>query len=91
MVELRIDILMEVDYNSIAICKCMVKLEGRRNMSKKIHFLAVLLLTAVLFSACGSKTFRCAICMREVKQVPHEVTILGQEVEICDSCYSYLK
>lgn len=60
-------------------------------MGKMVNFLAILLLIAVLLSACGNKTFRCAVCMREVTQVPHEVTVLGQEVEICDSCYSYLK
>lgn len=60
-------------------------------MSKKLKVLAIVIVATLLLCACGSKTFRCAICMKEVKQVPHEVTIFGQEVEICDSCYSYLK
>lgn len=59
-------------------------------MKRKIEILAVVLLTALLLCACGKKTFRCGICMREVKQVPHQVTVLGQEVNICDSCYSYI-
>lgn len=50
----------------------------------------IVLLALVLLSGCGRETFRCALCMDQVKQVPHEVTIFGQEVRICDSCYEYL-
>lgn len=71
--------------------KMFSSLEGETNMKRKIKILTVVLLTALLLCACGKVTFRCAICMKEVKQVPHEVTVLGQEVKICDSCYSYLK
>lgn len=51
---------------------------------------AVILLVFVMLSGCGRETYRCALCMDQVTQVPHEVTIFGQEVRICDSCYEYL-
>lgn len=60
-------------------------------MNKRKIFAALILALAVMLSACGSKRFQCAICMREVNEVPHAVTVWGQDVEICDSCYGYLK
>lgn len=60
-------------------------------MNKLIKILAVAVLAAMLLCACGSKTFYCALCFEKVTEVPHEVTVFGQELEICDSCYKALK
>lgn len=60
-------------------------------MNKFIKIIIVGVISVLLLCACGGKNFRCAICMEKVTQVPHEVTVLGQEVEICDSCYKMLK
>ena len=60
-------------------------------MKKRIMSLIAVIMLALMLCACGSKTFRCAVCMKQVKQVPHQVTILGQDVEICDICYDYLR
>lgn len=60
-------------------------------MRKRNMFVIIALMLAMLLCGCGKKTFRCDLCMKEVTQVPHEVTILGQEVELCDSCYGLLQ
>lgn len=55
---------------------------------------AILVLNCVLvamLSGCGSKMFRCAVCMKQVNQVPKQITVLGQDVEVCKSCYAQLK
>lgn len=57
----------------------------------KLKICAVILLIVVVLTGCGKETFRCGLCMKQVTQVPHEVTIFGQDVCICDSCYEYLK
>lgn len=61
-------------------------------MMKRVgKMLTVLVLAMLLLCACGGKVFRCAICMKQVKQNPHEVLIFGQQVEICNTCYNLLK
>lgn len=68
----------------------MMQIRGGRTMPKRVCILLILILISFL-CACGKKTFRCAVCMQEVNQVPHEIIVLGEEHKICDSCYSYLK
>lgn len=61
---------------------------------KKMHSIAGILIVismmAFLLCACGSKEFLCPFCMKWVKQKPHEVTIFGQQAEICNTCYQKL-
>lgn len=55
-------------------------------MNKFFKLLFILTLLLIL-TACGTETFRCGWCMKEVTQKPHTLTALGQEVKICESCY----
>lgn len=58
---------------------------------KKIILIALAaMLLAAFLCGCGEKTFRCGLCGREVTQKPHTYSVLGQEVEICNSCYNTL-
>lgn len=49
------------------------------------------LLIAVMLCACGEETYTCGWCMKEVTQRPHTVTVLGQEIKVCDSCYEMIE
>lgn len=60
-------------------------------MRKRNMFAIIVLVLALVLCGCGKKTFQCGLCMKKVTQVPHEATILGQEVELCDSCYDLLR
>lgn len=60
-------------------------------MRKRSMVMIVALLLAALLCACGEETYRCAWCQETVTQVPKEVNVLGQDVEVCDDCYQFLK
>lgn len=45
----------------------------------------------LLLSGCGKKEFDCGLCGDLVKESPHKITVLGQELEICNSCFDILK
>ena len=60
-------------------------------MKKRMISVIAVITLALMLCACGSKTFRCAVCMKQVNQVPKQMTVLGQDVEVCKSCYSQLK
>ena len=50
-------------------------------------YLAVVILTAGVLSSCGNKTFECDGCGATVKGKPHEITILEENMNMCDKCY----
>lgn len=60
-------------------------------MKQKIISIIALIVMTLMLCACGSKTFRCAVCMKQVNHVPKQITVLGQDVEVCKSCYAQLK
>ena len=61
-------------------------------MKKKMISVIAVITLALMLCAYGSKTlFRCAVCMKQVNQVTKQITVLGQDVEVCKSCYSQLK
>lgn len=60
-------------------------------MTKKLYMLITSVLIALLLFGCGSKSFTCAMCMKEVNQKPRDVTLLGQTIEICNSCNQALE
>ena len=56
-------------------------------MKKKMISVIAVITLALMLCAYGSKTlFRCAVCMKQVNQVPKQITVLGQDVEVCKSC-----
>ncbi len=52
---------------------------------------AAVAVTAVFIFAGCSHTFTCGLCGKEVNEAGHQYTVLGREVEICDSCYNGLQ
>ena len=60
-------------------------------MKKRTLNFIVVIVMLLMLCACGSKTFRCAVCMKQVNEVPKQITVLGQDVEVCKSCYAQLK
>lgn len=60
-------------------------------MKKRLISLIAIFMLALMLCACGSKTFRCAVCMKQVNEVPKQITVLEQDVEVCKSCYGQLK
>lgn len=64
-----------------------------KTTSKKKFALLAIAASAVLvlaMTAC-THTFKCGICQQEKNEAGHKMTILGQEIEICDSCYNTSK
>ncbi len=63
-------------------------------MKSKVSYLSVLVISVVLcaivFAGC-THTFKCGICGKEVNEAGHKVTVLGQDIEICDSCYNEMQ
>ena len=56
----------------------------------KAKVCAIAVVVAIALTGCGKETFRCGLCMKQVTQVPHEVTVFGQDIKVCESCYEYL-
>ena len=46
---------------------------------------------SIFIGVIGIKSFTCGYCMRSVKEKPHDVKMLGQQIEICDDCYDMLR
>ena len=55
-------------------------------MKKMISVLMVVVAMAMVLTACGK--FTCDLCRKEKSGKKHETEILGQEIEICDDCYT---
>lgn len=60
-------------------------------MKKRILLLVYTMLILAFLCACGKETFRCGLCSKTVTQKPHAMTVLGQDIKVCDDCYSALK
>ena len=58
-------------------------------MKRFVGILLTVIAMLCVLTACGKETFSCALCMKKVTEKPHVEEILGKEVKICDSCYSY--
>lgn len=58
--------------------------------SKSLKSLIIVIMLMTLLCACGAKTFVCPLCMKAVKQAPHKVTVFGQQVDVCNTCYKQL-
>lgn len=56
-------------------------------MKRVICVALMVILLGTMLCGCGEEKFTCGLCMKQVTQKPHAVTVLGQKVKICDSCY----
>lgn len=56
-------------------------------MRKKIASFLLFCIVAIMLCACG-KPFECYFCGEEKTGRSHEVNFLGEDVYLCDECYS---
>lgn len=59
-------------------------------MKKRALFVSLLLVVS-MFCGCGKQMFNCDLCGREVNERPHNVSLLGQDAQICKDCYDSIK
>ena len=59
---------------------------------KKIIFCGVFLsLVLTAFVACGKKTFACGFCGQTRTGKPHLITVIDEELELCNNCFDELE
>ena len=52
---------------------------------------AIMLVSALLVFTSCKKEITCAMCGKTKTTTPHDITLLGRDVTICDECYEDYK
>ena len=63
----------------------------KRKMFSVIAMLLLVVIMLLALTGCGTKTFVCGWCGREVTGKSHQVELMGDKYDICDECYKELK